>query len=283
VTELDPLITQFLTDSEKELSRLRRIGFAYKFLFLSALFLGVFYAYTTLYPRILSKRYTPDEGLEFFLFAYAVVAIPLLVQSVFTYLPAKYLDAINLRLKQRIVQRELTRYKTALELHPDSSMDDELLFDIGLLSDTFKFAYGDDYLYGTLNGVKMAMSEFHIRNLLWPLYNGFVGEIHLPAPIADKDITLVQGWFKHRFGSQESDPQANENEKLFRSWISECESIAFIAVRGKRIYLGVRGNKDMFEFSFAHITKNNAKYASDCEAFSTFMDCADRITKAVHS
>jgi len=277
---MNELIASFQKDLGPDLKRLERLGRYYKMCFLLTILMGTLIASIKISNTRMAHM-SLEELLPYFLLGYAIIAIPLFLQSPLNFLPDKYLTEINLGLKRKIIYHEIEKYKANLALHTDSSLPDELLFDIGLLSDTFRFGFGDNYLLGTFNGLKTEISQFHVRNLFYSLFNGFVAEIHLPGTIGP-DETLTRPSFSEKFKSL-PDTEANSRMGLIlQEWMKTEELLMFVALRGRTLYIGVKGERKMFESTYSRLVKDSSSLVSDIASLSAILHLLDKASTEFH-
>ena len=277
---MNELIASFQKNLGPDLNRLYRIARYYKMCFLMFLLMGTLMGSLKL-SGMTRAKVTLEAVLPYFLIGYGVVAIPFFLQSPLNFLPDRYLRTINLGLKRKILFSEINKYHAKLELFPDSALSDDLLFEIGLLSDTFRFGYGDDYLQGTFNGLKTGMSVFHVRNLFYSVFNGFVAEVHFPKQQSAtfSDFTLTKPWFSNKFQGIPNHQPGHSAGLKAESWLQAEEELAFIALRNNVLYLGVRGTRKMFESTYPRLVKNPSSCESDLGSFAALLRVVDTASR----
>ncbi len=198
-------------------------------------------------------------------------AIPPLFTPLNYFLPHSQIVKMNADLKSQLVMRELEAFPSRLRFYPSASLDEDLIFNLGLIRRSFRAAYGDDYLKGTFKGYPIRMSEYHISSFVVRHFDGFLIIVN-DSPFEERFV-----YADERFGRYLKRSARIHTQAVPEDFVAAPE-IAFANNVRSRLYLGITGNKNMLEYSFKKIHINAEKLSADILAFRHTLAVLDAVT-----
>ena len=115
------------------------------------------------------------------------------------------------------------------------------------------------------------------------VFDGYVAKIQLANDHSINGFTILRDDFQKYCIAKNlnSDYPSNELSDLILKLFDENKNLIFIKVYENRIYLGIHGEKSMFEYSFKRITENKARYHADLLSFESLINTIDQFTMNV--
>ena len=214
------------------------------------------------------------------------LVIPFIFSPLYSFLPDKYLDEINNTIKSKIMFNYLDKYLCEFKLFSNGSLPEDTLSDIDLLSGTFDFAYGDDLLSGRFNCYNTQISEYHVKNYLFrKVFDGYIAKIQIPNESSFEEFTIIRDDFKKNCKAKNiiSNEFSTSNSQAIKQHFDNNKNLVFIKSIKNNLYFGIKGEKNMFEYSFKKIDKNRLRYHKDLISFESLIDSADQLTKLLNS
>lgn len=266
--------SEILAETNKEVRKLEMMALGAKLKLLLLILLGLVFVLFEIISYTTKEGYTTNQTVLLCSIFVSVFVFPTFLAPINYFLPGRLVYAIKSKLKLKLIEQALTPYSCDLKLFPKVSLDEYLLFKKGIMRKSLKGAYGDDFMRGTFNNHPVNLSEYHVTTFFKRYFDGFL--IIISNSPFKRNAFYCNPKFE-AYCKKHSNKLTTQNE--FNNFFKENPDVVFAKNNGTKLYLGIAGNKDMFEYSFKKMKLNTVKFNNDLKAFRTTLDTIDQITK----
>ncbi|MFT5238721.1 MAG: hypothetical protein ACI9M9_002334 [Flavobacteriaceae bacterium] len=265
--------TKYINQIQNEIEGVEHIAVKNKQGFLLVAFGGLVYAMLYISPYLPTsedKEWVTIMYRVFFTFTFFV---PLIFTPLHYFLSNRKLNTLNYNLKNKLIKQELKPYNTQLKYYPIGSINEYIVFKLGLINKGLKGAYGDDFLIGYFNKRKIQFSEYHITTFFTRIFDGFLVKVE-QSPYTT-DFTYYDEMFAKHIKRSAKKQLVLQN--IPPEILNNTEILFAKQTKGK-LYIGIDGHKNMLEYSFKKIALNHQKLEKDVHVLKRTLKIVNDIT-----
>lgn len=197
------------------------------------------------------KYHYPDWQIALGVGFVAIVVYSFILFSpLYTFFADRILQRITWSIKSSILKSVLEQHTTDYHLSFKGILPDEDIKDLELQAGILQFCYGDDLIFGKINGVRFRISELHSVSIWGRQFDGLVGVLVFKQTLHEEHIKSIN-----------EIANSNNTNTVFK----------YIAKRNK-LFLMLEGRKKHFEFSIKKNKINKEELSND------YIDFNDLIT-----